>query len=71
MIAIKTNAMKEMPECCDDCPWYACRPHPIKGWTEACELMVHSMDDDESEEWIYDGNSRPKACPLIEVEDEK
>jgi hypothetical protein len=28
------------------------------------------MDDDQPEEWIYDGDSRPKACPLIEVNDD-
>ena len=28
MIAIKTTAMRQMPEYCDDCCWYECRPHP-------------------------------------------
>lgn len=69
MIAIKSDAMKQMPEYCDDCVWYGSRPHPCKGWTELCELMGHCMDDDQEEEWIYDGNSRPKACPLLEVDD--
>ena len=70
MIAIKTTAMKELPEFCDDCCWYDCLPHPEKGWTEFCGLMHHDMDDDQPEEWIYDGNGRPQACPLIEVKDD-
>ena len=70
MIAIKITAMKEMPSGCDGCSWYGSRPHPAKGWTEICELMCHCMDDDQPEEWIYDGDSRPKACPLIEVNDD-
>jgi hypothetical protein len=28
------------------------------------------MDDDQPEEWIYDGNGRPKACPLVEVKED-
>ena len=71
MIAIKSTAMKIMPKFCDDCCWYGCKPHPRKGWTESCDLMCHCMDDDEPEEWIYDGNGRPKACPLIEIDDEE
>ena len=68
MICIKTE-MKVLPKYCDDCQWYSSRLHPIKGWTELCELMCHCMDDDQSEEWIYDGNGRPKACPLVEVKE--
>jgi hypothetical protein len=68
MICIRTG-MKELPEYCDDCQWYGNMPHPYKGWTETCELMNHCMDDDEPEEWIYDGNGRPKACPLVEVKE--
>jgi len=68
MICIKTG-MKRLPEYCEDCQWYSIRPHPIKEWTELCILLDHCMDDDQSEEWIYDGNGRPKACPLVEVED--
>lgn len=71
MIAIKTTAMRQMPEYCDDCCWYECRPHPARGWSESCGLMMHCMDDDQPEEWIYDGNGRPQACPLIEVDDDK
>ena len=56
-----------MPEYCDDCRWYECRPHPMKGWTESCALMNQCMDDDQPDEWIYDGNGRPKACPLIKA----
>lgn len=67
MIAIKSDAMKTMPEYCDDCIWYGTRPHPHKGWIDICELMAHCMDDDQDEEWIYDGNGRPKACPLVEI----
>ena len=69
MIAIKSDAMERMPKYCDDCIWYGTRPHPHKGWTDMCELMGRCMDDDQEEEWIYDGNGRPKACPLIEVAD--
>ena len=68
MIAITTD-MREMPSCCDICQWYGSRPHPYKGWTNTCELMSHCMDDDQPDEWIYDGNGRPAACPLIEVPD--
>ena len=71
MIAIKTTAMKELPQFCDDCCWYDSLPHPAKGWTETCGLMYHCMDDDQPEEWIYDGNGRPKACPLIDLEQEE
>ena len=68
MIAIKTD-IREMPETCDDCRWYGCRPHPYKGWMNICDLMGQCMDDDQSDEWVYDGNGRPKACPLIKVEE--
>ena len=67
MITIKTN-LKQMPEYCDDCRWYGTRPHPMKGWTELCELMGECMDDDAKEGWLYDGNGRPANCPLVEVE---
>ena len=67
MIAIKVTAMAEMPETCDDCCWHGCKPHPDKGWTDGCELMGHCIDDDQPKEWIYDGNRRPAACPLIEI----
>lgn len=68
LVAIKTS-IKIMPEQCDDCIWYTTRPHPFKGWTDGCELMNHCMDDDQPKEWIYDGNGRPSACPLIEITD--
>lgn len=71
MIAIKSTAMKELPEVCEYCFWYECRPHPAKGWTDICGLMAHCMDDSEPEEWIYDCNSRPKACPLIEIQEDE
>lgn len=66
MIAIKTD-MPGMPENCDSCIWYECRPHPYKGWSNGCGLMGHCMDDDQPEEWIYCGDGRPAACPLIEM----
>jgi hypothetical protein len=69
MVVIKTS-LKKLPEYCEECDWYTCRPHPHRGWTEICELECHCMDDNQPEEWIYDGNGRPKKCPLIEVEGE-
>lgn len=70
MVFIKTS-LKRVPNFCDDCRWYELRPHPMKGWTESCGLMNHCMDDDQPEEWIYDGNGRPGACPLVEMEEEE
>ena len=70
MIAIKTT-MEYMPSDCDYCRWFGTRPHPYKGWTDICELMCHCMDDDQPDEWIYSGEGRPKACPLVEVSDRK
>lgn len=32
-----------------------------------CESCKNHDDDDQPEEWIYDGNGRPEACPLIEI----
>ena len=71
MLAIKVECMKHMPSDCDSCHWFSTRPHPYKGWTDICELMGHCMDDDQPEEWIYSGDERPKACPLVEVVDYK
>ena len=71
MIAIKVECMEHMPSDCDFCYWFGTRPHPYKGWTDICELTGHCMDDDQPEEWIYSGDGRPKACPLIEVADRK
>lgn len=68
VVAIKTN-ITNMPEYCEECRWYGSRPHPYKGWTDLCELMCQCMDDDQPEEWIYNGNGRPKACPLVEITD--
>lgn len=70
MLVIKFTGMNKMPEYCDDCIYYEVRPHPYKGWTEACGFCMQSMDDDAPEDWIYDGNGRPKNCPLIEIPDE-
>lgn len=67
MIAIKYTGMDQIPGCCDDCLYYECRPHPYKGYSEACALTMEKMDDDAPEGWIYDGNSRPKNCPLIDA----
>lgn len=67
MVVIKTD-IKFMPEYCDDCRWFGCKPHPYKGWSDSCELMSQCMDDDQEEEWIYDGNGRPKNCPLMEID---
>lgn len=70
MICIKTK-IKEMPEYCDDCNYYGCRPHPDKGWIDICELMCECMSDESNQDWIYDGNGRPKKCPLIEIKESK
>ena len=70
MVVTKNPFMKELPKVCDECMYYSSRPHPYKGWTDMCELCCHCMDDDEPSEWIYDGNTRPKACPLAEVDEE-
>ena len=67
MVVMKMTHMKCLPETCDDCIYYGCKPHPYKGWSEGCELCGHCMDDDQEDEWIYDGNSRPKNCPLMEI----
>lgn len=70
MIVIKTG-LRCMPEDCDLCRWFECRPHPYKGWTDSCGLMGQCMDDDQPDEWIYSGDGRPEACPLMEVAEEK
>lgn len=66
MIAIKTK-MKKLPKNCDDCQWLGLIHATDEGWSQLCELMNHCMDDDQPKEWIYDGNGRPEACPLIEI----
>jgi len=68
MVVMKMTHMKHIPDTCDDCIYYGCKPHPYKGWSDSCELSMQCLDDDQEENWIYDGNSRPKNCPLIEVE---
>lgn len=70
MIAIKTS-MFDLPEYCDDCRYYQCSPHPIKGWSDFCGLCCECMDDDCKEGWLYDGNSRPEKCPLFIVPEER
>lgn len=69
MACIKTT-IKNIPASCDECIWFSTRPHPYKGWTDDCELMSHCLDDDQPDEWVYDGNKRVSACPLIEIVDE-
>lgn len=69
MIVVKMPVIKEMPDGCDDCYYFGVRPHPYKGWTNECELCTQCLDDDQEEGWVYDGDSRPKNCPLLEVED--
>ena len=68
MIVIKTS-VKNLPDNCSNCQWYSTRPHPYKGWTDICDLCGQSMDDDSPKDWLYDGNGRPKNCPLVEVGD--
>lgn len=67
MVVMKMTHMVNLPEFCDDCIYYVCKPHPYKGWSDICELCGQCMDDDQAEDWIYDGNGRPKNCPLMEV----
>ena len=69
MIVMKMPVIGKIPEGCDDCFYYYCKPHPYKGWTQGCELCNQCTDDDQEEGWIYDGDSRPKKCPLMEVEE--
>ena len=66
---MKMTYMKHIPEYCDNCIYYGCKPHPYKGWSDICELCGQCMDDDQAEDWIYDGNGRPKNCPLMEVDE--
>lgn len=69
MVVMKMAHMKHIPEYCDDCIYYGCKPHPYKGWTDSCELCMQCLDDDQEKGWIYDGNGRPANCPLMEVDD--
>lgn len=32
-------------------------------------LKMSYLDDDQPDEWIFGGDERPKACPLIEVKE--
>ena len=70
MICIKTGIAR-MPDDCADCVWFGTKPHPVKGWTDQCELMYECMDDDACDEWQWGGDGRPKACPLVEVDGER
>ena len=71
MVVMKMTCMDHLPETCDDCTYYAYRPHPYKGWLDCCELCMHCMDDDQEDDWIYDGDSRPRNCPLMEIPTDK
>lgn len=69
MVVMKMTYMKHIPEYCEECPYYSCKPHPYKGWTDGCELCMQCLDDDQEEGWIYNGNGRPENCPLMEVDE--
>lgn len=69
MIVLKMSYLDKLPENCDDCVYKETSPDPFKGWTEYCYLCHHCLDDDQPDEWIFDGDERPKACPLIEVKE--
>ena len=70
MIVSKID-MESLPDYCESCSWYGMRPDPDRGISEGCELAGVCIDDDQPEEWIYDGNKRPEACPLVEIEPER
>lgn len=67
MIVLKMPYLDKLPENCDDCIYKEIYPDPFKGWTDYCQLCNHCLDDDQPNEWIYDGNDRPDACQLIEI----
>ena len=67
MVVMKMTHFEHIPDTCDDCIYYSCKPHPYKGWSDGCELCGHCMDDDQEDDWIYDGDNRPKNCPLMEI----
>lgn len=67
MVAVKLECISEMPKYCDDCIYYSCKPHPYTGWTDICDLCSHTMNENDGD-WCYDGNGRPKMCPLIEIQ---
>lgn len=69
VVVMKMTHMKHVPESCDDCLYFSTRPHPYKGWTDGCELCMQCLDDDQEDDWIFDGNGRPKNCPLMEVDE--
>lgn len=57
MIAIKTTVMKEIPECCDDCPICIFDSEGCK----MCGLI------DEEVAYLY--KNRHSNCPLVEVKE--
>ena len=65
---MKMTYFEHIPDTCDNCIYYSCKPHPYKGWSDVCELCGCCMDDDQEDDWIYDGDSRPKNCPLMEIQ---
>lgn len=72
MVVIKTE-FKMLPEECETCCYYGCRPHPRDGWMDLCELCGERIDGDgcKDDGWHYDGEKRPDNCPLMEVEYDK
>ena len=68
MVVMKMTYFEHIPDTCDNCIYYSCKPHPYKGWSDVCELCGCCMDDDQEDDWIYDGDSRPKDCPLMEIQ---
>lgn len=70
MIAIKTE-IEKMPETCEKCLYFRHRMHPLGGIEYiACELSGIMNTSSWWKEWYYAGDTRPKKCPLMEVEDE-
>lgn len=67
MICIKTG-LKKLPDGCDDCQWWQTKPHPRKGWVDWCGLCIELTDDDAKDGWHFDGDNRPRKCPLVSVE---
>ena len=45
MVVIRTE-FKELPECCEQCSYFGCRPHPYDGWMDLCELCGERIDGD-------------------------
>ena len=71
MVVIRTE-FKELPECCEQCSYFGCRPHPYDGWMDLCELCGERIDGNGCKDdwWYYSGERRPGNCPLMEVDNE-